>query len=209
MRKFTKSLMVLALLVTGWSGAYAQSETDVTTLTWVTKVQGCTLDFNNPDAGTVFGTDAGGTNISYVDVSAYGTITLYGTASQTARLFINREEAGDNGIFFVDLNSEGVGVFDCNTVLTKQPKAQYIHLNGVKASAHNTKLNLSKITVSGSPITFPEPDPFDPSKNHMLLFDNGTAGSNPWDHQANYTLSTPLTSGKTYVFEAIINAVDG
>ena len=209
MKKFTKSLMVLSLLLTGWSGAYAQ-ETDVTTLPWVQKGQTCTQDFNNPDGGTVYGTDAGGSNLSYVDVSAYGTIKLYGTASQTARLFINREEVGDdNGIFFVDLNAEGVGVFDCNTVLTKQPKAQYIHLNGVKASAYNTKLNLSQITVSGSAISFPEPDPFDTNKNHMLLFNNGAAGVNPWDHQANCTLTTPLTKDKTYVFEAFINAVNG
>ena len=152
--------MVLALLMTGWSSAYAQ-EVDVTTQPWVNKGQDCTQDFNNENGGTVFGTDAGGTNISYVDVSAYGIIKLYGTASQRARLFINREEVGDeNGTFFVDLDSEGVGTFDCNTVLTKQPKAQYIHLNGVKASAYNTHLNLSSITVSGSAIEFPEPDPF-------------------------------------------------
>ena len=207
MRKFTKSLMVLALLMTGWSSAYAQ-EVDVTTLPWVNKGQACTQDFNNPNAGTVFGTDAGGT-ASYVDVSAYGTIKLYGAASQRARLFINREEAGDKGIFFVDLDANGVGIFDCNTVLTTQPKAQYIHLNGVKASAHDTKLNLSSITVSGSPISFPAPEPFDNTKNHMLLFTNGAAKANPWDYQATYTLPTALTSGKTYVFEAIINAVNG
>ena len=52
---------------------------------------------------------------------------------------------------------------------------------------------------------------FDTSKNHMLLFTNGVAhpGSRPWDYQANYTLTTPLTTGKTYVFEAIFNAVNG
>lgn len=209
MRKITKSLLALALLFGAVGGAKAQSETDVTTLTWVNNSQSCTQDFNNDNAGTVFGTDAAGSPLSYVDVSAYGTIKLYGTANQTARLFINRAEAGDNGIFYVEINSEGVGVFDCNDILTKQPKAQYIHLNGVKSSAYDTKLNLSQITVSGSPITFPEPDPFDTSKNHMLLFNNGTAGSNPWDHQAGYTLPTALTKGTTYVFEAVINAVNG
>lgn len=207
MRKFTKSLLALALLFVGVGGAKSQ-EVDVTTLPWVNNGQSCTQDFNNPDGGTVFGTDAGGT-FSYVDVSAYGTIKLYGTANQTARLFINRGEAGDNGIFFVEINSEGVGVFDCNEVLTKQPKAQFIHLNGVKASAWNTKLNLSQITVSGSPITFPEPDPFDTSKNHALLFTNGAAKSNPWDYQAKYKLPSPLVKGKTYVIEYAINAVNG
>ena len=207
MRKFTKSLLTLALLVLAVGGAKSQ-EVDVTTLPWVNNGQSCTQDFNNPNGGTVFGTDAGGT-FSYVDVSAYGTIKLYGAASQTARLFINRGEAGDNGIFFVEINSEGVGVFDCNEVLTKQPKAQFIHLNGVKASAYNTKLNLSQITVSGSPISFPEPDPFDTSKNHALLFTNGAAKSNPWDYQAKYKLPSPLVKGKTYVIEYAINAVNG
>ena len=55
----------------------------------------------------------------------------------------------------------------------------------------------------------PELEPFDTSKNHMLLFDNGTAGSNPWDHQANYTLPVALEKGKKYVFTAVINAVNG
>ena len=91
MRKFTKSLMVLALLVIGWSGAYAQGEIDVTTLPWVNNGQGCTQDFDNDNGSTVFGTDVTGA-ASYVDVSAYGTIKLYGKANQTARLFINRAE---------------------------------------------------------------------------------------------------------------------
>jgi len=151
--------MTLALFCVAGS-VNAQEETDVTTLPWVQKAQDCTQDFNNANGGTVYGTDAGGTNISYVDVSDYGIIKLYGAANQTARLFINREEAGDKGIFFVNLDAEGVATFDCNTVLTQQPQAQYIHLNGVKASAWNTTLNLSKITVSGSAIEFPEPDPF-------------------------------------------------
>ena len=154
-------MLTLMLLAMGAVGANAQDETDITTLPWVTNGQSCTQDFNNENGGTVYGTDAGGSNISYVDVSAYGTIKLYGTASQRARLFINREEVGDNnGTFFVDINSEGVGTFDCNEVLTQQPLAQYIHLNGVKAESWTTKLNLSRITVSGSAIEFPEPDPF-------------------------------------------------
>ncbi|MBO7139983.1 MAG: starch-binding protein [Prevotella sp.] len=158
-----KLMLTLVLLTAGVGGVKAQGETDITTLPWVQKAQGCTQDFNNVNGGTVYGTDAGGTNISYVDVSAYGTIKLYGTAGQTARLFINREETGDvtdKYTFSVTLDVNGVATFDCNTVLTKQPLAQYIHLNGVKAQSWNTTLNLSKITVSGSAITFPEPDPF-------------------------------------------------
>ncbi len=205
--------MTLALLcVAGWSDAYAEDEIDVTTLPWVNNGQGCTQDFNK-ETGTVFGTDATGAT-SYVDVSDYGTITLYGEPSQRARLFINRGDIADpNGIFFVDLVDDGNGVgkavFDCNEIFKQQPKAQHIHLNGVKASAWDTKLNLSKITVSGSPISFPELPPFDTSKNHMLRFTNGTDKRDPWGYQAQYTLPTALTSGTTYVFEAAINAVNG
>ena len=156
-------MLTLALLTAGVGGVKAQDETDITTLPWVKQGQNCTKDFNNVNGSTVYGTDAGGTSISYVDLSAYGTIKLYGTAGQTARLFINREETGDvtdKYTFSVTLDVNGVATFDCNTVLTKQPLAQYIHLNGVKAQSWNTTLNLSKITVSGSAITFPEPDPF-------------------------------------------------
>ena len=151
MKKILLSLIALFAVM----GASAQ-ETDVTTLDWTQKGQGCTQDFDNPNGGTVFGTDAGGSNLSYVDLSAYGQINLYGEPGQTARLFVNREEIGDKGIIFVEINEEGVGVYDFNGLLALQPTIQYIHLNGVKASAWNTTLNLSKITVSGDPIQFPE-----------------------------------------------------
>lgn len=150
-----KKYLLFALLAVTAVFANAQ-ETDVTTLDWTQKGQGCTKDFDNAGASLVFGTDAGGSNLSYVDISAYGQVNLYGTPGQKARLFVNREEIGDKGIIFVDINEEGVGVFDCNEMLTLQPTIQYIHLNGVKASAWDTKLNLSSITVSGDPIQFPE-----------------------------------------------------
>ena len=95
-----KKFLLFALLAITSAFACAQ-ETDVTTLPWVNNGQGCTKDFNNPNGGTVFGTDAGGTALSYVDISAYGQVNLYGPAGQTARLFVNREDLGDNGIFFV------------------------------------------------------------------------------------------------------------
>lgn len=150
-----KKFLLFALLAVTAVFANAQ-ETDVTTLDWTQKGQGCTKDFDNDGASLVFGTDAGGSNLSYVDISAYGQVNLYGTPGQRARLFVNREEIGDKGIIYVDINEEGVGVFDCNAMLTLQPTIQYIHLNGVKASAWDTKLNLSLITVSGDPIQFPE-----------------------------------------------------
>lgn len=150
-----RKLFTIFTLLTVFTVFANAQETDVTTLPWVQKGQGCTQDFNNPNGGTVFGTDANA-NISYVDVSAYGKITLYGPAGQTARLFVNRGEIGDKGIIYVDINESGVGEYDFSNMLTLQPNIQYIHLNGVKASAYNTTLNLSSITVSGDPIDFPE-----------------------------------------------------
>lgn len=155
MKKIKLMLALIVMMMGGVLSANAQ-EVDVTTLDWVQKGQGCNQDFDNPNGGTVFGTDASGSNLSYVDISAYGTIKLYGTAGQTARLFINREEIGDKGIIYVDIDENGVGVYDCSNLLELQPTIQYIHLNGVKASAYNTTLNLSSITVSGDPIAFPE-----------------------------------------------------
>ena len=152
MKKILLSLFALFAVM----GASAQ-ETDVTTLPWTMVEQGCATDFNNPDAALVFGTDASVGSISYVDVSDYGQITLYGEPNQRARLFINIEEFGNiKGTVYVDLDAEGKAVYDFNNLLSVQPTLQYIHLNGVKASSWNTKLNLSKITVSGDPIQFPE-----------------------------------------------------
>lgn len=128
------------------------SETDITTLPWVNNGQWCKQDFGNDDASLIFGTDVADSNLSYVNVSAYSQINLYGPANQRVRLFINRSELGDLGIFYVDINEEGVGIFDCNKVLEVQPTAKYIHLNGVKASAWNTTLNISSITVSGNSV---------------------------------------------------------
>lgn len=82
---------------------------------------------------------------------------MTGAANQRVRLFINRAEAGDsNGTFYVDFDENGNATFDFNTVLGSQAKAQYIHLNGIKAGAWNTKANIATITVSGSAITFPD-----------------------------------------------------
>lgn len=174
-----KKILLFALLAVISVFASAQ-ETDVTTLDWTQKGQGCTKDFDNPGAATVFGTDAGGDNISYVDLSAYGQITLYGTPSQTARLFVNREEIGDKGIIYVDINEEGVGVYDFNKLLTLQKDIQYIHLNGVKAQSWSTTLNLSKITVSGDPIKFPEPEPEPTLGDPIYTIDYTTIESFPF-----------------------------
>ena len=42
--------------------------------------------------------------------------------------------------------------------------------------------------------------------NHVLVIDNGTAGTNSWDKQVHCTLLTPMVKGKTYVVKATIRA---
>jgi hypothetical protein len=49
----------------------------------------------------------------------------------------------------------------------------------------------------------------DEGPNHVLLFDNGTAGANIWDRQGIYTLPTPMVKGKTYVVKASVLAENG
>jgi hypothetical protein len=45
--------------------------------------------------------------------------------------------------------------------------------------------------------------------NHVLVVNNGTAGTYPWDKQCNTTLKTSMTVGKTYVVKATIKADNG
>lgn len=46
----------------------------------------------------------------------------------------------------------------------------------------------------------------DMGPNHVLVVNNGTAGSNPWDKQLIATLSQPMVKGKTYIVKATIKA---
>lgn len=75
--------------------------------------------------------------------------------------------------------------------------------------ARTDESEVGSVKITEAWLEFPDPDPFDTSKNHMLLVTNGAAKSNPWDYQAQYTLPAPLVSGKTYVIEFAINAVNG
>ena len=46
----------------------------------------------------------------------------------------------------------------------------------------------------------------DQGPNHVLVVDNGTAGSNSWDKQCNTVLNASMTVGKTYIVKAQIKA---
>lgn len=45
--------------------------------------------------------------------------------------------------------------------------------------------------------------------NHVLVVNNGNAGSNPWDKQLITTLNEPMVQGKTYIVKATIKADNG
>ena len=46
----------------------------------------------------------------------------------------------------------------------------------------------------------------DQGPNHVLVVDNGTAGSNSWDKQCNTMINASMTVGKTYIVKAQIKA---
>lgn len=46
----------------------------------------------------------------------------------------------------------------------------------------------------------------DQGPNHVLVVDNGTAGTNSWDKQCNTMLNASMTVGKTYIVKAQIKA---
>ncbi len=46
----------------------------------------------------------------------------------------------------------------------------------------------------------------DQGPNHVLVVDNGTAGTNSWDKQCNAMLNASMTVGKTYIVKAQIKA---
>lgn len=46
----------------------------------------------------------------------------------------------------------------------------------------------------------------DQGPNHVLVVDNGTAGTNSWDKQCNTMLNASMTIGKTYIVKAQIKA---
>lgn len=128
-----------------------EGEVDITTLPWVKNDQDCIKDFGK-DKGNIFGTDSGNGNISYVDVTNYETIKVYGAPGSVVRAFFNRNEAATDGkdfIFVFDaIGADGVATFDLSKVVEKQGDYGHIYLNGIKAGpAYNSVATVYGITL--------------------------------------------------------------
>ena len=226
MRKFTKSLMTLGLLlIAGVTSAKEQIEGGIGNLV---------IPGTYENIGAWGGTWSGNQLANEKDWSAYEYVWVKYSGFSGAINF---------GVMYSEFKSHeswGDSFYDATVALTGSSGIAAIKLDNtsvyVKGNAEEGGKYVGDVyakhirevfiqaTSGGSNVTLEEmcvgseeeyladiiaATGFDTSKNHMLLFNNGTAGSNPWDHQANYTLPTPLTAGKTYVFEAAIKAVNG
>lgn len=138
--------------------ACPEGEVDITTLPWVENDQTCTIDFGE-NKGNIFGTDSGDGNISYVDITNYGTIKVYGKQGSVVRAFFNRNEAVTNGkdyIFVFDkIGADGVATFDIAQVIEKQGDYEHMYLNGVKAGpSWDSKATVYGITLIEKPAPY-------------------------------------------------------
>ena len=239
MRKFTKSMLTLALLALSVGGAKAavkQYEQDQK-LTTIASLSGKNFAIIDESLSKAF---YGSTNQN-VGFNEYATAFLETNTAIQFRL-VAAEGEGVDGCYYLQsvkadgtdysiwgggyLNTTPEGGNNCVFIMGLNGQNGQDCLNGavweiVENGGTFSILNkgTGKYLKDSGPALNDDPtyfsfytlkEKFDTSKNHMLLFTNGAVHlGSPWDYQANYTLTTPLTTGKTYVFEAIFNAVNG
>lgn len=226
MRKFTKSLTVLGLLlIAGVASAKVQIEGGIGNLV---------IPHTYENIGAWGGTWSGNQVANEKDWSAYDYVWVkYSGFSGAINFgvmyseFMSHQSWGDQfydatasfvdpeGILAIKLDNTSVyvkGNAEEGGKYVGDVYAKHIREVFIQATSGGSNVTLEEMWVGSEEEYLADviaATGFDTSKNHMLLFNNGAAGSNPWDHQANYTLPTPLTAGKTYVFEAAIKAVNG
>jgi hypothetical protein len=231
MKKITKSLMTLALLVEGVVSANAAKQIDggIGNLTVPNTYENIGAWEGIYSGGFNYGED-GGKNWAGEDWSAYDYVWIkYSGFTGNINFGVTYSEfvadhgswgefkgestslSGTSGIVGIKLDNTSVyvkGTAAEDGSFKGDVYAKHIREIWIQAYQNGSGVTIDELWV-GSEADYMEAIGFDTNKNHMLLFNNGAAGANPWDHQANYTLPTPLTKDKTYVFEAIINAVNG
>lgn len=241
MRKFTKSLMALVLLIGGTTTANASLQPG-TRYTSVDQLSGKVFAIVNEADGKAF-YGSGEQNVAFDAYATAFTNDVYyfklvdipadklSEDPELAGYTLIRACNADGSFYtFWDnsesgyLNANGWCVFVLGIVGSNEnPKTlgqdfdyaavwKVTYVDGEGFTIQN-KYTGNYLKDAGSPNNA-DPTYFsfctvgEPS--HMLHFTNGEAQLNyPWAYTANYTLSTPLTAGTTYVFEAIINAVNG
>ena len=223
MRKFTKSLFALSLMLFGWGTVNAAKQIDG----GVGKVIVPGTYTSDTYSGGFDYTVDGGKNWAGEDWSAYEYVWIkYSelTGASNFGLFYSEFVAdhgswgefvgastgltGTSGIVGIKLDNtstyvKGTAATDgsfIGDVYAKHIREIYITSNG--------SVKIDELWV-GSEAEFLAATGYDAGKNHMLLVTNGAAKSNPWDYQADYTLPAALVKGKTYVIEFAIKAVNG
>ena len=223
MRKFTKSLMTLALLLAGVNSADAKVQIEG-------GIGNLVIPQTYENIGAWGGTWSGNSKENEKDWSDYEYVWVkYSGFSGSINFgvmyseFKSHESWGDSfydaTASFVD--PEGiVGIKLDNTTTyvlgNAETDGEYIgdvyakHIREVfiQATAGGSNVTLEEMWV-GSEAEFLADCGYNVSANHMLLVTNGDVKANVWDYQANYQLPTAMEGGKTYILTAAINAVNG
>ena len=242
MRKFTKSLMALVLLIGGTTTANASLQPG-TKYTSVDQLSGKVFAIVDEAAGKAFYGPTGGyghevgfdvyataftndVNFYYfklVDIPAEKIAEKPELADYTLIRACNADGSfytfwGDSGNGYLNTNNDicfllGITAKNLGENFDYAAVWKVTYVDGKGFTIQNKYTGDKYLTNAGCPnndnptyfsfCTVGEP-------SHMLHFTNGEAQlGSPWAYTANYTLTTPLTAGTTYVFEAIINAVNG
>ena len=242
MRKFTKSLMALVLLIGGTTTANASLQPG-TKYTSVDQLSGKVFAIVDEAAGKAFYGPTGGYGHE-VGFDVYATaftndvnFYYFKLVDIPAEKIAEKPELAGytlirackaDGSFYTFFGDSGNGYLNTNNDIcfllgiTKNNLGEdfdyaavwkVTYVDGKGFTIQNKYTGDKYLKDAGSPNNA-DPTYFsfctvgEPS--HMLHFTNGAAQpGSPWAYTANYTLSTPMTSGTTYVFEAIINAVNG
>ncbi|MBO4464713.1 MAG: hypothetical protein J5797_11070 [Prevotella sp.] len=228
MRKFTKLMLTLALLVLAGG---AKADTERVNLTFGTDWY-CTASWNAETR--IFSWGSGGTgnpdwifiNVTNLsgDVSKYTKLyfkleNFTNSADNKLTLYFKENKGNTQSMDYVakveitpDANGEfefDLTTFDWKNnanpseTIDKTKIYDVTLYGGARSGDGDGSVKITEAYVERPKVTW------NASKNHMLLATNGEAKSNPWDYQVNYTLPTPLVKDKTYVIEYAINAVNG
>ena len=231
MRKFTKSLFALSLMLFGWGTVNAATQIDggLGNLVVPNTYENIGAWGGIWSGGFDYAVD-GGKNWAGQDWSAYDYVWVkYSGLTGKINFGVTYSEfiadhgswgefvgasislTGTSGIVGLKLNNTSVyvkGTAETDGNFIGDIYAKHIREIWIQSTENGSGVTLEEIWV-GSKAEYMAAIGFDTSKNHMLLATNGAAKSNPWDYQVNYTLPTPLVKGKTYVIEYAINAVNG
>lgn len=231
MRKFTKSLFALSLMLFGWGSVNAATQIDggLGNLVVPNTYENIGAYGGVWSGGFDYAVD-GGKDWAGQDWSSYeyvwvkysgltGKINFGVTYSEFVAdhgswgEFVGASTSltGTSGVVGLKLDNTSVyvkGTAETEGSFIGDVYAKHIREIWIQSTENGSGVTLEELWV-GSEAEFFAATGYNTSANHMLLVTNGAAKSNPWDYQANYTLPAALEKGKSYVIEFDINAVNG